>query len=58
MDERDGEAVSDELADVLIYALRLADVLGLDVEAAIRAKIAKNAQRYTVDRSYGSAAKQ
>jgi len=36
----------DELADVLAYLLRLADVLGVDLEAALTEKIAKNAVKY------------
>ncbi|WP_255987447.1 nucleotide pyrophosphohydrolase [Chitinolyticbacter albus] len=38
--------VEEEMADVLIYMLRLADVLGVDVEAAIADKMAKNARKY------------
>lgn len=40
------EAVADEIADILIYALRLADVTGIDVAAAIASKIAKNAIKH------------
>lgn len=40
------EAVADEIADVLIYLTELADVLGIDMLAAARAKIAKNALKY------------
>ena len=47
----------DELADVAIYLLRLTDVLDVDLEAAIAAKIVRNAHRYTVEKSKGSAAK-
>lgn len=50
-------AASDELADVLIYALRLADRLDIDLEDAISKKINKNALRYTVEASRGNAAK-
>lgn len=39
-------AVADELADVLIYALTLANTLDLDVSDAISAKLARNEQRY------------
>jgi NTP pyrophosphatase (non-canonical NTP hydrolase) len=35
-----------EIADVLLYLVRLADVLGIDVVAAAREKIALNAQKY------------
>ncbi|HSC78900.1 MAG TPA: nucleotide pyrophosphohydrolase [Chitinolyticbacter sp.] len=38
--------VEEEMADVLIYMLRLADVLGVDVEAAIADKMTKNARKY------------
>ena len=38
--------VAEELADVLCYALALANELQIDVAAAIRAKMQKNAQKY------------
>ena len=38
--------VQDEVADVLIYLVELADVLGIDLIAAAHAKIAKNALKY------------
>jgi NTP pyrophosphatase (non-canonical NTP hydrolase) len=38
--------VEDELADVTIYLLRLADVLGIDVVAAADAKLARNERRF------------
>jgi NTP pyrophosphatase (non-canonical NTP hydrolase) len=50
-------AATEELADVLIYALRLADRLDINLEDAISKKINKNALRYTVEASRGSAAK-
>ena len=50
-------AATEELADVLIYALRLADQLDIELEDAIAKKIDKNALRYTVEASRGSAAK-
>lgn len=39
-------AVAEELADVLCYALALANELRLDVAGAMRAKMVKNAQKY------------
>jgi dCTP diphosphatase len=48
---------TDELADILIYALRLADRLGIDLETAIAEKINKNAARYTVEAARGNAEK-
>lgn len=50
-------AVRDELADVATYCLRLADVLGIDLAAAIRDKMAKNAAKYPVDKAKGNARK-
>src|SRR3954452_12992170 len=44
--ERRADSVRQELADILIYVLRLADVLGIDLKAAATAKIALNEARY------------
>ena len=49
--------IAGELADVLIYLVRLADVLGIDLNDAVTQKLAANTARYPVDRSRGSAAK-
>jgi NTP pyrophosphatase (non-canonical NTP hydrolase) len=38
--------VSDELADVLCYALALANELQIDVAGAVRQKMVKNAKKY------------
>ncbi len=38
--------VRDEVADTLIYLVELADVLGIDLIAAARDKIVKNALKY------------
>ncbi len=43
-------ALSDELADVLIYLVRLADVAGVDLQRAADAKIEANRHRFRVDR--------
>jgi dCTP diphosphatase len=42
------EAVREELADVLIYLVRLADRLDIDLLAAAEDKLAKNAEKYPV----------
>lgn len=39
-------AISDELADVVVYALAFANALDLDVSEAVAAKMAKNEARY------------
>lgn len=57
LDARSRELVSDELADVLLYTVRLADRLGIDLLAAAAAKIRKNAERYPADKVRGQAKK-
>ena len=46
-----------ELADVLLYLIRLADVLEVDLVAAAERKIAINAERYPVAKTRGRALK-
>ena len=45
-------AVRDEVADVLIYLVEIADVLNIDLIAAARDKIVKNALKYPVGRKF------
>ncbi len=40
-------AIEDEIADIAIYLLRLADVLKCDVSAAVIAKLARNRDRFS-----------
>lgn len=51
------DAVALELADVLLYLVRLADKLDVDLAAAAERKIALNAAKYPVERFRGSARK-
>lgn len=51
------EALRDECADVLLYLLLIADKAKINLAEAATAKIAKNALRYPVEKSYGSASK-
>ncbi|WP_306211699.1 nucleotide pyrophosphohydrolase [Actinoplanes sp. RD1] len=46
-----------ELGDVMIYLVRLADVLGVDLVEAARDKLADSGRRYPADQVRGSAAK-
>ncbi len=43
-DPKTAQAVRDELADVMIYLVRLASVLGVDLNEAVVAKLSPNAQ--------------
>lgn len=56
-EEPDMRAVTDEMADVLIYLVRMADVLDVDLLAAAADKVEANQARYTVERSKGHARK-
>lgn len=51
------EKVSEEMADVIIYALLFADSVGLDVAASVHDKLLKNALKYPVERAKGSSDK-
>lgn len=46
MSTPDGAAVRDEMADVFIYLVRLADLLGVDLLAAAEEKIDRNETRF------------
>ena len=46
-------AITEELADVLIYCFSLADVLGCDVSEIIFGKLTKNEQKYPAEKYRG-----
>ncbi len=56
-DEADVGKVREELADVLAYALLLADSYGLDPQQIVLDKIKLNDSKYPVDKAKGSARK-
>jgi len=47
-DATTAQPIKDELADVLLYLVRLASVLGIDLNEAATEKLAANAQKYPV----------
>ena len=53
--QRDRAAL--EMADVLLYIVRLADQLGVDLVTVAHRKIDLNAEKYPVDRSRGHSRK-
>jgi NTP pyrophosphatase (non-canonical NTP hydrolase) len=58
MDDREaGQRVRTEIADVLLYVIRLADVLGVDLIRTAHEKLDANARRYDVDSYRGTARK-
>ena len=57
LDKEKLQEVAEELADILIYLVRIADKLGIDlIEEAYR-KIEKNAQKYPAEQVKGRADK-
>jgi dCTP diphosphatase len=48
------KAVSEELADVLMYAVRLADVLEIDINTAVISKLNQNNEKYPIEKARGS----
>jgi NTP pyrophosphatase (non-canonical NTP hydrolase) len=49
--------VAEEMADVLLYLVRLADKLGVDLKQAAHAKLEVNEKKYPADRVRGSSKK-
>jgi len=52
-----GAAVQDEIADVVLYLVRLADVLGVDLLAVARAKLERNEVRFPAEQARQRSAK-
>ena len=57
LDDATRAAVADEIADVQVYLVRIADTLGVDILSAVKTKMEKNAQKYPADKVRGSAKK-
>lgn len=51
------EKVKEELADIFNYAILIADKYALDIKQIIMDKLRRNAEKYPVDKAYGSAKK-
>lgn len=50
---RQREAIADEMADVLCYLVNMSNVLGIDLSAALAAKMIKNAVKYPAEKYRG-----
>lgn len=48
------DKIREELADIIIYCLNLANKTGLDVSDIIKAKLKVNAEKYPIDKAKGS----
>ena len=53
----DHAKVSDEIADVLLYLIRLGDQLGIDPVAAAQRKMVANERKYPADKARGNSKK-
>ena len=51
------QRISDEMADVFIYLVRLADSLDVDLQEAVQSKLAHNREKYPADKVRGDARK-
>lgn len=49
--------VEDEVADIFIYLLKIADKLNINLEKAVYAKLEQNATKYPVEKSKGNSKK-
>jgi len=56
-DPKKMKQAEEEVADIFLYLIRLADKLGIDIIEAASDKIKKNEQKYPIEKSYGSAKK-
>ena len=57
LDEDVLQSVKEELADILIYLIRIADKFNIDLEESVDEKILINEQKYPVELSRGNAVK-
>lgn len=51
------DKVKEELADIFNYAILIADKYNLDVKQIVLDKLRRNAEKYPVEKAYGSAKK-
>ena len=57
IDDKTLAEVADEIADIQVYLIRLADKLGVDILATVNEKIKKNEAKYPVAKVKGSSKK-
>ena len=57
LNEGDRDRAEEELADVFLYLIRLADKLDIDLIEAANAKLRLNAEKYPVEAAKGNAVK-
>jgi dCTP diphosphatase len=57
LEDKTRQSVEEELADILIYLVRISDKLGIDLYEAVERKININEKKYPADKVRGSAKK-
>lgn len=57
LDSDDLKSVSEEVADVFIYLLKIADKLDIDLISETKRKMVKNAEKYPIEKAKGNAKK-
>lgn len=57
INNKDKQAAKEEIADIAIYLIRIADKLNIDLEKAIIQKLKMNAEKYPVNLSKDNATK-
>ena len=53
-DPQKKEHVGEEISDVILYCLRMAQVMEIDIEEALLDKIEKNKKKYPKEKFYGN----
>ena len=56
-DNTERKKVEDEISDIVTYAIRLCDVLDIDLETVMKRKFKENENKYPADQVKGSARK-
>ena len=51
------DKIKEELADVINYAVLMADACGLDLDEIVREKVRRNEEKYPVEKAFGNKAK-
>ena len=57
LNNKQTSALNEELADVFLYLIRLADVTGVDLLKASEEKLQKNALKHPIEKCFGNAKK-
>ncbi len=56
-DEKTMAKIREELADVILYSLAIANRLDIDVSSAVEHKMVRNKQKYPIDKAKGTSKK-